>query len=73
MKKETPWFPGSVRPVRVGIYKRRWNIGVVYYSFWNGYFWGLSSVFPIFAVRDKKESSPNQSIAWRGLAREPKQ
>ena len=47
----TPWFPGSERPVRVGIYERRgiWlhqfgseNKEANGFAYWDGVHWGIS-------------------------------
>jgi len=42
----TPWFPGSVKPVREGVYERRMgSTSMLRYSHWNGAKWGASCDF----------------------------
>lgn len=60
--KLTPWFDGSVQPVRVGWYERElhgdifrdWFDGYGFLSAPDGYRWVL------------------QELRWRGLAQQPK-
>jgi hypothetical protein len=69
----TPWFPGNVRPVRVGVYERRqpskWCS--TQYSYWDGQHWGGSHSMPSDAYDYGRHSaSLMQSVAWRGLTKE---
>jgi hypothetical protein len=71
-KKFTRWFPGSVAPVRHGVYARQWpDDKLVGYSLWNGRQWNWMDDSPYFAARNKRAST-NQGMRWRGLAKEPK-
>ena len=76
MAKRTPWYPGSVKPVRVGLYEREvWgayrNDFFVNLSYWNGEFWGGWSNSKRYAIRNKSLPSIVQDAKWRGLARSP--
>jgi len=70
--KLTPWFPGEVNPVRVGVYERG-NDGIpLPYPFyeWNGEFWvGIGSDSPDKLIG--RNRSVFQGIQWRGLAEDP--
>ena len=70
-KKLTPWFPGDVKPVRVGYYERDWDGGgnawEVTPDFWNGDSW--ENVY-FDGARDRAEYS-RQDHPWRGLAKKP--
>lgn len=69
--KLTPWFAGEVKPVHVGIYKRRMPIGSLVYSQWDGARWLLGGTTIAIAVRVSDCRSMVQSIPWRGLAANP--
>ena len=75
--KLTPWFPGSVKPVRPGVYEAEWREGKAlsggrYFNYWaDSWCWG-----------DDTPDSPHRCVMpaalqgevkrWRGLAEEPK-
>ena len=65
--KTTPWFPGDVKPVRVGVYQR--GGGVRPFSYWNGLYWCCSAMSPKNAedMGRRKLQSIFQAIKWRGL------
>ena len=68
--KLTPWFPGSVKPVRPGVYERRtWR--TLIYSQWTGGVWMGASESPDEAILADWICAV-QSDDWRGLAEEPK-
>lgn len=71
MAKFTPWFPAHVKPVRKGVYQRKGYLGR--YSFWDGKKWCMG--FDVLCQQDVKESkqkaSIEQSLPWRGLAKNP--
>jgi hypothetical protein len=73
MKKRTPWFPGTVKPVHVGVYERKGLPSWDRYSHWGGKRWGCSDISPDAAVRSAKQigSSCFQDREWRGLAEKP--
>jgi hypothetical protein len=68
----TPWFPGSVEPVREGVYQRQFgstdNLG---YCFWDGTHWHFRALTPIGAMNTSLVSTFHR-LPWRGLAKEPK-
>ena len=70
-KKLTPWFPGDVKPVRVGHYERDWdgdgNALKLSPDFWNGDSWEA-----VYFVGDRERSKYTpQDHPWRGLAEKP--
>ena len=72
--KKTPWFDGSVKPVRVGVYQRRYSNGLILYSLWDGARWMLNAETANEAAGTGarwKDASPHQFIPWRGLASDP--
>lgn len=72
--KLTEWFPGDVKPVRVGVYERSWENGEKFdypYYFWDGKQWrgqGVSREDEMI----RNTVSVFQNNPWRGLAKEPK-
>lgn len=65
--KKTPWFDGSVNPVRVGPYESLYNAGEVEESIWLDWWDGKQWRFG-------KDQGPcfTQSRPWRGLTKPPK-
>ena len=71
--KKTDWFPGDVKPVRVGVYEQKNPIGQLGYQRWDGsswYFW-CSTVFKA-QLATMKAGDSFQNDPWRGLASDPK-
>jgi hypothetical protein len=68
--KLTPWFRGSVKPVRVGIYQRRIYCELKF-SRWDGRCWMMGSP-TFFYAEVRNDPSPMQDESWRGLASDPK-
>lgn len=68
----TPWYPGDVKPVRVGVYQTKNQIdkGAVYQR-WNGLFWCLCCDTPDRAATWDDQSLFQRS-KWRGLAQPPR-
>jgi hypothetical protein len=60
----------SQNPVRAGVYQvnRGEKLGV-WYKFWNGEFWGLTTESPNEATKVSVTKSPIQNVPWRGLVR----
>ena len=58
----TPWFPGTVKPVRVGLYEVE-DCGWVYLDYFDGEYW-----------RDVETGYRwnYQNFEWRGLTEEAK-
>ena len=68
--KTTPWFPGDVKPVRVGVYHRAGRVrGQYLFSYWNGDYWCCLAVDAgrAAALGRSRISSTFQRIKWRGL------
>lgn len=64
--KRTPWFDGSVKPVHVGVYQRS-DDGCVWFSHWNGSFWGCMADTRRRALFEALQPSYKQNLPWRGL------
>ena len=70
----TEWFPGHIKPVRVGVYQlesgSRNEIG---YQLWDGKGWGFWCRSPAEAERDAGQYAADdfQNDRWRGLASDP--
>ena len=73
MAKTTKWFPGTVKPVHVGLYQRRLVFGGMW-SWWNGKVWCGWGGTEEIAARNGKEGymSSVQDARWRGLRRAEK-
>ena len=73
--KLTNWIPGNVKPVRVGVYQRKYDQNSIasstWYCYWNGEFWGMYGATPKDAAEVKDISSGAQNLPWRGLAEKP--
>jgi hypothetical protein len=71
MSKLTDWISGDVKPVHVGVYKKRTNrFGI--YQFWTGIFWGGWSISICGATSNKNMISEDQNSPWCGLANKPR-
>ena len=68
--KLTQWFPGTVKPVRPGVYQRNlWGKGALpAYSYWNGERWCLCRPTAHEAVEERHPSDV-QDAPWRGVAK----
>ena len=69
MAKKTAWFPGDVRPVRIGVYETEDSEPC--FQFWSGNEWGHCAGNVAAAVRLRKHRSAFQNNPWRGLAQNP--
>jgi len=68
--KLTKWYPGHIKPVRVGVYQKHIDFNVPYfYSYWDGEFWGLISGTPSGAKKWRDLASRAQNYFWRGVAK----
>ncbi len=66
--KLTPWYPGTIKPVRVGVYERRYPDGATLYSLWDGVQWYWAWDTAALASREYKYTY-TQTIPWRGVAK----
>jgi hypothetical protein len=66
-KNITPWFPGSVKPVHVGVYLRKVLSNWESYSYWNGEQWCQYGPTPDVAALYKNKPSIYQNFPWAGL------
>lgn len=70
--KETPWYPGSIKPVRDGVYKRRFTpVMSAVFSKFKGGRWHFFSETPKGAARVPGVSAC-QNEDWCGLAEKQK-
>lgn len=70
--KTTPWFNGSQKPVRVGLYQTEDFCGIGW-SWWNGDLWGVRSFTRRLAYESRHMiSSFQDDRRWRGLAHKGK-
>lgn len=70
----TPWFPGDVKPARVGVYQTRIRRGNRYHDVfqcWDGKVWGAYDTSAARAACLSGFRSIYQNLQWRGLARDP--
>jgi hypothetical protein len=67
----TPWFPPSIKPERHGVYERLTIRKLIFYSYWNGQFWGGLGVTAYQAYTVKNHKSKWQYFYWRGLSSDP--
>jgi len=67
--KLTPWFPGTVTPVRPGVYERRIWPGsrLLYYAYWTGKRWGVACTDKEHAKDLAYMASSHQTCSWRGV------
>lgn len=77
--KKTPWFPGTVKPVRKGVYQRSYTGETRHrkdlrFNYWDGKSWRFPAYSPEVAA-DFSEGwlkSGFQGLPWRGLASDPR-
>lgn len=62
----TQWFEGSEKPVRTGVYERKFAFGDLY-SYWDGYKWHSPTTTLCFA--EQLGISTQQNVPWRGVAK----
>jgi len=67
--KRTTWFNRTTKPLRPGVYERRYWGGTVMFSEWTGYNWLFADVTPKRAARRSDVSG--MRLPWRGLAQDP--
>jgi hypothetical protein len=73
-EKFTPWFHGKIKPVRVGVYERKF-IDTPGFSYWDGKNWFIRALCENDAAYYGRKwylISENQSRPWRGLNADPK-
>ena len=69
----TDWFPGDVKPVRIGVYQQRNPDGHLGYQRWDGKFWySWESTIDLAARATLVVDGSFQCDPWRGLANKPK-
>lgn len=70
MRKYTSWFPGSVRPLREGLYQKKLERGTAY-SYWDGFYWyafTLDKATAIWYHERGLKSGDQLRRDWRGLS-----
>lgn len=66
--KLTPWIPGTVKPVRAGLYQRLTHSNLVVWSKWDGAKW-MRCMFTQPNADTQVIESLQQDIPWRGVAK----
>lgn len=72
--KLTKWFDGSVKPVRDGVYQRKYRSDSEVSAFWmfrKGRWIFGGAIFPNAVRLDEDRASLDQDFPWRGLAQNP--
>jgi len=71
--KKTPWFPGSVKPVHVGVYETKGPfLPEGWYRKWDGKRWYVGDRIPAVAAQEIVPTHQNAvKLPWRGLAEKP--
>ena len=64
--KLTPWFPGTVKPARVGVYEREYGQDDFLYCRWDGKYWHAWALTPKRAEKAYVLSAL-QNLPWRGV------
>ena len=64
--KLTPWFPGTVKPMRVGVYERAYGEDDFLYCHWDGKYWYAWAMTPKQAEKAYALSAL-QNLPWRGV------
>lgn len=64
--KLTPWYPGTVKPVRKGVYQRQYSFGNPY-CYWTGRRWCMCEPNPERAACSTEIISGFDRLPWRGL------
>lgn len=67
--KLTPWFPGDVKPIRVGFYERQYSSSDdrqqnYDLDYWSGASWHYGNG----QIKRPRDRALNQERRWRGLA-----
>ena len=70
-QKLTHWYPGEIKPVRIGFYERMYHRGQAYFCWWDGAQFGLASEVPSGrkVILNTILISPHQNLPWRGMAK----
>lgn len=63
----TRWFPGYIKPTRVGVYQLQPFFGKYLYSHWNGSYWCMFGKTISDAIRMKNAKAFFQTYQWRGI------
>ena len=67
--KLTGWYDGCQKPVRAGLYRRRYaDSSLVLWAYWTGTFWGCAADTQQSALEFLGVPSIRQCLPWRGIA-----
>lgn len=59
-------FPGDMKPVHIGVYRRHYPSGP-WFCWWDGKQWGVAATVPWRARANSAIISCGQHYAWNGL------
>ena len=66
---KTDWYPGTTKPVRVGVYERNLrDMERIVFSLWDGKEWRTNEYTTMFA-NNAHFGSHYQNLMWRGLTK----
>ena len=68
--KKTPWFDGSIKPVREGVYQRMLGRDFYWSRFENGEWYACWALSKFSEAARTRVVSPLQKRSWRGLTKE---
>ena len=71
-QKLTPWYPGEIKPIRIGVYERQYPArSWTSYCYWDGRIFsqGWKAPEPAKEYRNLPSASSYQNLPWRGVAR----
>lgn len=69
---KTDWFPGTVKPVREGVYEvvfEDTGVAIRWYAQFRTGLWRKASPF-LLGAAIRYAASPHQNLPWRGLTEE---
>ena len=71
LNEKTPWYPISIKPVRIGVYEVENKFGGNKFSYWNGKYFECCTYFPKIPInRIESIDMKWPKAKWRGLTTE---
>jgi hypothetical protein len=66
---KTDWFPGNIKPVRIGVYEKQIYNERSVFSYWDGAYWFVYSYSVLAALQHRGCKSVFQNSKWRGISK----